>query len=329
MSITQAREFIDNNQPEEALALLSPLLNDNQDNVEFLQIFGEVLLEVNELEQAYEILMRSVELDKNGDKGIEKFLYLGQIIGGREGIEFLDVALRQLDSLDVKDDKITQKLNEGIFAKIEIWMTDLCMEPEAESQCDELINYSLKLDNENPETFSLLSSIRISQQKDEEAIEAIKRSWELFQKRMDLSTQEIINVIQPLITLSKYSIELQLYDLSLEILNFINDLNDSILEVCYLIAVSILFKFKLQNNIDPEAEVNPKDLEDDTLQELKSILTNGFKIIQTQQDLDQELSVAVSQLIDQFGGPVMSELMPEKISQEDINQVDEIDSDDE
>lgn len=329
MSITQAREFIDNNQPEEALALLSPLLNDNQDNVEFLQIFGEVLLEVNELEQAYEILMRSVELDKNGDKGIEKFLYLGQIIGGREGIEFLDVALRQLDSLDVKDDKITQKLNEGIFAKIEIWMTDLCMEPEAESQCDELINYSLKLDNENPETFSLLSSIRISQQKDEEAIEAIKRSWELFQKRMDLSTQEIINVIQPLITLSKYSIELQLYDLSLEILNFINDLNDSILEVCYLIAVSILFKFKLQNNIDPEAEVNPKDLEDDTLQELKSILTNGFKIIQTQQDLDQELLVAVSQLIDQFGGPVMSELMPEKISQEDINQVDEIDSDDE
>lgn len=329
MSITQAREFIDNNQPEEALALLSPALHDNQDNVEFLQIFGEVLLEVNELEQAYEILMRSVELDKNGDKGIEKFLYLGQIIGGREGIEYLDVALRKLDSLDVKDDKITQKLNEGIFAKIEIWMTDLCMEPEAESQCNELINYSLKLDNENPETYSLLSSIRISQQKDDEAIEAIKKSWELFQKSMDLSTQEIINLIQPLITLSKYSIELQLYDLSLEILNFINDLNDSILEVCYLIAVSMLFKFKLKHNIDPEADVNPKDLEDDTLQELKSILTNGFKIIQSQQDLDQELLVAVSQLIDQFGGPVMSELVPEKISQEDINQVDEIDSDDE
>ena len=42
-------------------------------------------------------------------------------------------------------------------------MTDLCMEPEAESKCNELIDYSLQLDdNNNPESYSLLSSIRIS-----------------------------------------------------------------------------------------------------------------------------------------------------------------------
>ena len=60
-------------------------------------------------------------------------------------------------------------------------MTDLCMEPEAESKCNELIDYSLQLDdNNNPESYSLLSSIRISQQRTQEAIEALLKSWELF-----------------------------------------------------------------------------------------------------------------------------------------------------
>ncbi|CAI5757076.1 unnamed protein product [Candida verbasci] len=374
--LIQARAFLETSQPEKALDLLSNEINDikNQSDVAFLSIFGETLLEVNQLEQAYQVLYKACELDQNADYGVEKFLYLGQIIGGNDGLNYINIALNKLnEKLDkykqngmIEDQDqfsngeeyeqwIINKLNQGIFAEIEIWMTDLCMEDNAESKCNELIQISLNLDNTNPETYSLLSSIKISQQLKNEASEALNKSWELFQaKKQKLEeknednkgddsyekSMEYIELIQPLLTLSKFAIELELYDLSISIISQIYDINDQILDCYYVEILSNLLKAKRIINGNNEGDfkeiLNEEILKHkenaevgNLIDEIKTSLTHAYKIINSglSEDFDPEVIDTLNDLLNVFGGPIMSELMPkrEKDDEDDENWEDEID----
>lgn len=385
--IAQAKVLVQLSRPDEALTLMTPELLNNQENVDFLQVYGEVLLETNNLEEAYAILQKSCMMDQTAQLGVEKFLYMGQIIGGVDGIEYLNIGLNRLheqlitlnesnqfpseineliETYNGKDgarNYLIRKLNQGIFAKIEIWMTDLCMEPNAESECDELIEFSLSIDNTNPEAYSLLSSIRISQQNIEEAKEALKKSWELFQVRKtnledakddvkeeapeDVS-MDYIELIQPLLTVSKFAIELELYDLSISVASNVQDINEDILDCYYIEALAYLFKAKsLLAPVDKQQqqEEDYRDIETkqvvaslETQPEIKSLvdeckvaLTNGYKIINSGSELEMDPQVVeqVNQLLKELGGPKMDQLMPAKINDDDGDWEDEIASGDE
>lgn len=383
--IAQAKVLVQLSRPDEALTLMTPELLNNQENVDFLQVYGEVLLETNNLEEAYAILQKSCVMDQTAQLGVEKFLYMGQIIGGADGIEYLNIGLNRLheqlitlnesnqfppeineliETYNGKDgarNYLIRKLNQGIFAKIEIWMTDLCMEPNAESECNELIEFSLSIDNTNPEAYSLLSSIRISQQNIEEAKEALKKSWELFQVRKtnledakdeakeeapeDVS-MDYIELIQPLLTVSKFAIELELYDLSISVASNVQDINEDILDCYYVEALAYLFKAKsLLVPVDKQQQEDYRDIETkqvvaslETQPEIKSLvdeckvaLTNGYKIINSgsEVEMDPQVVEQVNQLLKELGGPKMDQLMPAKINDDDGDWEDEIASGDE
>lgn len=338
--IDEVRYFLDNSQPQEALELITSQIIENQNDVEVLQLYGEVLLENNQVEEAYQILTKSCQMDPQAEKGVEKFLYLGQIIGGQDGMDYLDVGLNKLNQQyeSGSNSKVIKKLNEGIFAKIEIWMTDLCMEPEAESKCDELITYALKIDESNPETLSLLSSIRISQQRNDDAKDALVKSWDSFKQRLETAKSqltndevnfELIELIQPLITLIKFSIELELYDMAIEACQATQDINDQILDVYYYETISTLFKAKqpLGTSDVDYRELPNKSVDEETKSDVKLILTNAYKIIQTSDDLDPEMVGSINELLSEFGGPVMSELMPQRFDDNDEGWEDEIEDD--
>lgn len=388
--IADARALLQFSQAEKALELLTPNFESNSSNVPFLQIFGETLLENNDLENAYNILMKACELDPTGNQGTEKFLYLGQIIGGSDGLEYLDNGLNKLsvqlnainedkgedDNILVELSKVYEtkeqlqkyfikKLNQGIFAKIEIWMTDLCMEPEAEDQCNDLIAYSLELDNQNPESLSLLSSIRISQQRVDEAKEALKASWTLFQDKKTkleeaantLQTDseeknqpdsfevglEYMELIQPLLTLARFAIELELYEIAITISSNSQDINENVLESYYYEALANILSakqiaYKIQSsNAEDYRDLEIKQLMESQnsdiktfIDEAKSALTQGYKVIQTDSvDADPELIEQVLSLVDEVGGPIISELMPQRLEAEEEGWEEEINSDEE
>ncbi|KAK6463960.1 hypothetical protein DFJ63DRAFT_56978 [Scheffersomyces coipomensis] len=396
--VSKARALLQSSQSEKALELLTPSFETYNDQIEYLQIFGETLLENNDLENAYDVLVKACELDPIASKGVEKFFYFGQIIGGQDGINSLNIGLQKLQQqLDIiQHDKDTEdellvelsklyptkeslltylikKLNQGIFAKIEIWMTDLCMEDEAETQCNDLINYSISLDPNNPEALSLLSSIRISQQRNEEAKEALLKSWQLFQQKKvkleesankikqgaeeeegeDLDSFEVgleyVDLIQPLSTLAKFAIELELYEITITIVSNIQDINENILDIYYYEAIANLFHAK---QILFQSSSTKKASEDDDyrdidvsillkssnpeikslMKEVKSSLTQGFKIINSDNlvaDLDPGLIEQVELLLKQVGGPDMSELIPSRKGEDEDGWEDEINSEDE
>ncbi|ODV67137.1 hypothetical protein HYPBUDRAFT_153046 [Hyphopichia burtonii NRRL Y-1933] len=395
--ISNARALVQSSQSDKALEILSPLIPGNENNVFLLQIFGEVLLETNDLETAYEVLTAACELDPEANAGTEKFFYLGQIIGGNDGLKCLDTGLSKLnnqlsliennqgendqilvDLSKIYKDKeslikyLIKKLNQGIFAKIEIWMTDLCMEPEAEQQCNDLISYSLRLDGQNPEALSLLASIRISQQKPEEAKDSLLKSWELFHSKkaqleesankIQNESSEVVNddnadafevgveyieLIQPLLTLARFAIELELYELAMTITSNTQDINEDILDAYYYEAFANILSAKKifadSNNINKDQE-DYRDLDlkavktskDENIKQLldeaKSLLTQGFKIINSDigADSEPELVEQVNDLLNQLGGPSMADLMPQRRNEADEEGwEDEINSDEE
>lgn len=361
-TIARARALLQSSQEQKALDFLTPEVSKNPECVPLLELFGETLLEVNDVEGAYGVLTKAVGLDSDASQGVEKFMYLGQIIGGRDGCDYLNVALSKLQEQLTKvienkgdDDMVLvelakvypthealsgyliKKLNQGIFAQIEIWMTDLCMEPEAEQKCDELISYSLTLDDQNPEALSLLALIRISQQRNEDAQKALGQSWELFQqKKLALEVQqneegeeasfEYIELAQPLLGLARFALELGMYDLVPSICGGVADINDNALDCYYYEALSHLLKARLIYSQDHPSDEDYRELDiskvkssenadvQSCISEAKSSLTQGYRVINSAdvEASDPDVVDQVNDMLTALGGPSMSELMPER-----------------
>ncbi|KAM9891896.1 hypothetical protein OXX79_010394 [Metschnikowia pulcherrima] len=365
--IQKARAFLQSSQEAKALELLAPKVSQHPENVSLLQVFGEALLEANDVETAYAVLSKATELDPEAKLGVEKFLYLGQIIGGSDGCSLLNIAIQRLqDQLQSVHDNtggndpvlqelsgsyptsevlalyLIKKLNQAIFAEIEIWMTDLCMEPEAEAECDKLISHSLALDDTNPEAYSLLASIRISQQRQADAEEALNKAWELFaQRKQDLevqqnqegeeSTFEYIELVQPLLGLARFAIELGMFEVVPQISAAVAEVNDNALDCFYYEALAHSLKAKQlyaqahgitddYREID-DALIVKADTEaiQSCVADARSALTQGYRVINSA-DLeasDPEVIDQVNGMLAVFGGPVMADLIPPRRNDDD------------
>lgn len=343
--IGEARELLNNGDIEDALQLLSQYSQNPQytENCMYLNILGESLLETSQVEEAYNVYSKSIQLDPNGVVSVDPYFTLGQIIGGKEGLQLIQKGLDILTNSNKTVDNL-KKITKAIFSQIEIWMTDLCMEPEAESQCESLIREALSLDSANPETYSLLASIQISQQKTEEAKQNLSKSWDLFsdkkQKLEDSadsdtqnkpendSGQEYIDLIQPLLTLAKFCIEVGLFDLGATISSNIHDISDDLLEPFYLEAFSNYLAAKtLQYDLSHRNQNSDVDNRETRLQNIYEMplsisedgqgmsdditnyivnavcaLVNGDKVLYSDETADEEVKQQMKVLVDELGG---------------------------
>lgn len=251
LAIKQAREALGESDTKKALNLLTKFEKTLEENpsVQLHQLLAEVYLEDGQLDKAYPHLVKSCELDPKGlQTGSDPFFTLGQVVGAAEGIQLISQGIENVSNAageNLNEEQVVKIVN-GLLSMIEIWMTDLCMEAEAESQCEELINKALEIsDNKSAEALTTLGSIRISQQRFAEASEAFNKSWELFEKRkqninnncdtaQDLATSELVELLQPLLNLAKMCIEMGLYEVTLKIVGAIRDIDEDNLEGYYL-----------------------------------------------------------------------------------------------
>lgn len=138
--ITQGRQYLDSSDPQECIQLLAPIALDKPGQQELLplyQLLGEAFLESGNPKDAYDLFKSCAELDPEGALGgIEKFLWLGQLTGGREGESWFEKGIQGLRQDitkltaegDKKQDELKLKklkLCEALCGIVEIWMTDL------------------------------------------------------------------------------------------------------------------------------------------------------------------------------------------------------------
>lgn len=370
IDISRAEEALLMNNPEGALSILSSykksLKTTNVDHLSLNQIFANIYLETGDLEKAYPLLLKSCELDPLGqNKGCEKFFTLGQITGGEEGIKMLMQGIENISNQagNLVTQEHCDKIISGLLAIIEIWMTDLCLEPNAEAQCEELINKAMELsDGKSPETWSMLGSIRISQQRFEDAIEAFTKAWYFFQIKSEyikdhlnnngnniVTHSDYLELLQPLLSLAKLCIEMGLYETSLQITSTIKDIDEDNLENFYLegfthYLIAKLESFKQNNSLTnltaedmygfnqrfKELSINLNDDITETIFDSRISLSFVLKFGETcdkDDKIAQELISDARNILEELGGPLNTDELIKIRRGEEVNENEEIELD--
>jgi predicted Zn-dependent protease len=144
-------------------------------------LMGELAVQAGDYEQAIASLRTAIRLEP--DSGAEKFMNLGQVLGGDEAADLyaqgVAILRRQLDAQPADVD-VRRSLCSAYASIAELYLTDLCMADEAESECGAALQAALALDSSNVEALQLAASYNVSCQRPAEALELLQRSYALW-----------------------------------------------------------------------------------------------------------------------------------------------------
>jgi len=215
-------------------------------NTKVMDSFALFLLEIDRLNEGKQLLERSIEL--NPLDNISKYLQLAQLLEGNEairlferGVSLIQHQKEQLESNSQRTDAqneelitIGNQLSCAFCSMAEIYLTDCCFEENAEAECQRLLNCALDQDPSNPETYQTLASLRISQQCPEEALQFLRKSYDLW-KDLDFEWQPSYEFRH---NTAKLFFELGENSLATNIWETLLEENDQIAEVHYFLASS-------------------------------------------------------------------------------------------
>ncbi len=223
-----------------------------------LSLLGQIHVELGDVDAARSYFAAAVKTDEDGTLpedlcgGAEKFLWLAQLSeeGGQDSVSWFErgaAALRtQINSLteslesmpltkDVQEALISEKrkrLAETLSAVVEVYMTDLSWEEDAEQRCEALITEATMLAPDSAETWQTVANVRISQTRTEEAQEALKRSLGLW---TDLAPEDpAVPPFPTRVSLARLLIEVEMEKEAMEVTERLIDEDDQSVEVLYL-----------------------------------------------------------------------------------------------
>ncbi|KAL8644214.1 MAG: hypothetical protein Q9210_007367 [Variospora velana] len=252
--LAKASVLLQTSQPDEALSCasraLSKLKSEDADStaraLPTLLLLAEIQLELGDADAARNAFLRAVSLDPKGSidesqgGGAEKFLWLAQLSeeGGHDSVSWFEKGIMVLrNELASKRDLEVQahkrrKLAAALCGVVEIYMTDLSWEPDAESRCESLITEAMLVAPESPETLQTLANVRISQTRVEEARKVLADSIELWK---DLPAgDDSVPEFPARISLSRLLMEVEMEDDATGVLERLVEEDDTSVEAWYL-----------------------------------------------------------------------------------------------
>jgi len=245
-------------QPLQAAAVAKRALEFTGEGGDFalaaLNLLGQIHVELGELDDARDYFSRAVALDADGTVdervggGEEKFLWLAQLSdeGGRDSVAWFErgsAALRrQIQALAALDRSTGEqaealaekrrKLAGTLCAVAEVYMTDLSWEADAEQRCEALITEATLVAPELAETWQTVANVRISQQRVDEAREALRRSLDLWRELPP--DDPAVPDFPTRVALSRLLLEVAMEQDALEVLERLGGEDDESVEVQYL-----------------------------------------------------------------------------------------------
>ncbi|KAK9723041.1 hypothetical protein K7432_002197 [Basidiobolus ranarum] len=220
-----------------AYNLCNQALEKDSNNLDALEMTGVVELELGNFESAREHLLKAVSLSP--DQGYSKYMYLGQLSHELEsigffsrGVELMGEELKTLQENSPEALELARRISSALCSMAEIYLTDCCFEPNAESQCETFVSSAITVDPSNPEVYQTLASIRLSQQRNDEAKEAVEKSMSLWIK-LEPGHPGIPNY-DARIGLVKLLMEMGLFEGALNVLEGLQKEDDEVVELWYL-----------------------------------------------------------------------------------------------
>ncbi|KAI4843254.1 hypothetical protein E4T44_06837, partial [Aureobasidium sp. EXF-8845] len=219
-----------------------------------LNLLGEICIELGDADSARDYFIQAVEADPQGSipeavgGGAEKFLWMAQLCeeGGaasvgwfERGAAVLKREIAELEAVSDKDETVEIQLEEkrgklanALCGVVEVYMTDLSWETDAEQRCESLITEAIMVDPDSPEVLQTLASVRLSQLKPEDARAALTRSISMWK---DLEPEDpLIPDFPNRVSLARLLMEADMEDEAMDVLERLALEDDQSVEACYL-----------------------------------------------------------------------------------------------
>ncbi|CAE6366950.1 unnamed protein product [Rhizoctonia solani] len=248
-------------------------------NIEAREMSAVVDLERGEIEDARQTFLTLVPPSPTAPSPPphSAYLYLAQLSDGpHEALNHykaaVDLIIDRVNSgatlSEDEKSELKKTAAKALVAMIEIWMSDLCMEPEAESQCDSLIALAHSTDSGNADVLQAEASIRLSQSRPEDAQRSVLAAWATWR---DLPPGDSrVPEGQTRLQLAKLMLELGLNADALEILAGVVAEDDQDVEAWYLegwclwgMAERVKTGEKLENRKDEKGRVKQEASDDE------------------------------------------------------------------
>jgi tetratricopeptide (TPR) repeat protein len=242
-----------------ALNILLPSDPSAEQLVPALSLLGEIHVELGDIDSAQQFFLKAVELDEDGEVddefvgAAERFLWLAQLCeeGGQESIDWftrgVEVLRDQIARL-VEGVQGRQSQNGGLVAKqleekrrklatalcgmVEVYMTDLSWEEDAEQKCEALVTEATLVAPEFAEPWQTLANVRLSQTRVEDAQAALKRSLEIW-KDLEPGDEQVPDYPSR-VSLARLLMEAEMEEEAIEVLERLVGEDDTAVEVWYL-----------------------------------------------------------------------------------------------
>lgn len=260
--LAQATAFLEEGDPETAAKIAITAYDHIGENGKHagaaLTLLGQIHVELGEIDSARKFYAAAVKVDQDGSLpedtggGPEKFLWLAQLSeeGGQDSVSWYErgaAALRSqiqtitesLESRPMARDKLEasiaekrKRLAETLCSVVEVYMTDLSWEEDAEQRCEALITEATMLAPEVAETWQTVANVRISQLRTEEAQEALKRSLGLWE---NLAPEDpAVPPFPSRVSLLRLLLEVDMEKQGMEVAELLVDEDDLSVEAWYL-----------------------------------------------------------------------------------------------
>ncbi|KAI0833481.1 hypothetical protein BC628DRAFT_1406501 [Trametes gibbosa] len=250
--LEKAQELIVRCEYELAGRFANRVLEREPGNVEAKEMLGITQLEMGELEAAKDTFQSLIPPHPSAPvvPPPSAHLYLAQLSDDdphlalkhyQAAVDILSGQLkgkeRAVDSTPTNDDDAEVKRNivRALIGMVEIWMDpsyDLCFDPAAEKTCEDLLDLALQTDPGNTEALQTFASVRMSQQRPDDAKVCLEQAWSQW-KDLDLDDSRLPPIPSRL-ALVKLFLELALYTPALLVLQGIIATDDQEVEAWYL-----------------------------------------------------------------------------------------------
>lgn len=247
--MTRVNEYLENFNHEMALLFCQKALAMEPNNVKVLECYGNVCAEVGDIEKAKKYFNDAVNIQPN--KGHVKYLYLGQLHEGLDAVKFYEKGIELMKHViqteennqeDLKQRTLTNTDIANVYCSIaEIFMTDCCMEEDAEELCEKYCKLAIEIDSKSLDASVGMCNLLLNQCKMDDAKASTLTAFELWSTFSKETSEEMIPEVmsyEARVTLIKLLIEVECYDKVSVIVDQLIEENEDDLRIWYYLGLA-------------------------------------------------------------------------------------------